>query len=207
MTDQAQRIKAAFLSLLPADGATKGNGALRRELDEQLVHDGIFVTEEQYWQVHSELVEAGVVATGKGRGGSVRLIDAKPESFDLATQVVGEEQPSEASKNKTTVAAKPVSARAKPGEETQVLSYRHQDKRKNNPEVGMVTPATDPDAGKTRWSYDPHIDPTLNFDPQRARTEKLIDDALDSGDVQQMRQALEELKRAQSPYLNWAGKA
>ena len=25
-----------------------------------------------------------------------------------------------------------------------ILSYRHPDRRKNNPEVGMVTPATDP---------------------------------------------------------------
>src|SRR5690606_587995 len=81
------------------------------------------------------------------------------------------------------------------------------DKRKNNPEVVMVTPATDPDAGKTKWAYDPHLDPALNFDPQRARIEQLIDDALESGDVERMRQALEELKRTQSPYLNWAGKA
>lgn len=36
----------------------------------------------------------------------------------------------------------------KPGsdEPPQVISYRHADRRVNNPEVGMVTPATDPDA-------------------------------------------------------------
>jgi hypothetical protein len=33
----------------------------------------------------------------------------------------------------------------------------------------MVTPATDPEAGKTRWAYDPHLDPALQFDPARAR--------------------------------------
>ena len=92
-------------------------------------------------------------------------------------------------------------------EAAQVVSYRHLDKRKNNPEVGMVTPSTDPDAGKTRWAYDPHLDPELNFDPQRARIEQLIDDALESGDQEQMKAALEQLKKAQSPYLNWAGKA
>jgi adenine-specific DNA-methyltransferase len=43
-----------------------------------------------------------------------------------------------------------------------ILSYRHPDKRANNPEVGMVTPSTDPDAGKTKWACDPHLDPTLN---------------------------------------------
>ncbi|MCY6412494.1 site-specific DNA-methyltransferase [Acinetobacter sp. VNH17] len=89
----------------------------------------------------------------------------------------------------------------------EILSYRHLDRRVNNPEVGMVTPFTDPDAGKTRWKYDPHIDPSLQFDSQRAWTENLIDDALASNDLEQMKQALEALKKAQSPYLNWAGKA
>lgn len=208
MTDLAQRLKATFLSLLPADGATKGNGALRREIEEQLSKDGLSITEEQYWQVHAELIASGAVATGKGRGGSVRLVDAQPDSFGLATQVVEVEEPVAATKHVPKAApAKPTAGRAKSGEETQVLSYRHQDKRKNNPEVGMVTPATDPDAGKTKWAYDPHLDPTLNFDPQRARIEQLIDDALESGDTERMRQVLGELKRTQSPYLNWAGKA
>jgi adenine-specific DNA-methyltransferase len=47
----------------------------------------------------------------------------------------------------------------------------------------------------------------LQFDSQRARVENLIDSALASGDDAVMRAALEELKRLQSPYLNWAGKA
>lgn len=89
----------------------------------------------------------------------------------------------------------------------QIISYRHADKRKNNPEVGIVTAATDPEAGKTRWAYDPHIDPALQFDPSRAAIEKLIDDALVSADQETMVAALQELKRQQSPYLNWAGKA
>src|SRR5690606_9046202 len=90
---------------------------------------------------------------------------------------------------------------------TEIISYRHPDKRVNNPEVGMVTPATDPEQGKARWAYDPHLDPALNFDSQRGAVEALIDDALASGDPEHMRAALAELKRLQSPYLNWAGKA
>ena len=85
---------------------------------------------------------------------------------------------------------------AKNGElASEIISYRHLDKRVNNPEVGMVTPFTDPDAGKTRWKYDPHIDPSLQFDSQRAWTENLIDDALASNDPEQMKQALEALKK------------
>jgi hypothetical protein len=77
----------------------------------------------------------------------------------------------------------------------------------NNPEVGMVHPENDPEQPKTTWTYDPHIDPALQFDSARARIEKLIDDALASGDTETMRDALLELKRLQEPYLNWAGKA
>ena len=89
----------------------------------------------------------------------------------------------------------------------EVLSYRHADRRKNNPEVGMVSPDTDPDQPKTAYSYDPHIDPSLQFDSKRFQIEKLIDDALASGSQDVMQQALEQLKRQQDPYLNWAGKA
>jgi len=90
---------------------------------------------------------------------------------------------------------------------SEVLSYRHNDRRKNNPEVGMVSPDTDPDDPKTSYSYDPHIDPVLEFDSQRFQIESLIDDALASGDQKVMQQALEQLKRQQAPYMNWAGKA
>lgn len=204
MADPIQRIKAVFLSLLPADGTTRGNATLRQELQELLSEEGLSVTEDQYKKAHTELVADGMVVAGKGRGGSVRLAaQSQAHDFNLASQAI------DVTTSKATKSApkkNPVTS-AKPSEETQVLSYRHLDKRKNNPEVGMVTPATDPDAGKTQWAYDPHIDPSLNFDPQRARIEQLIDDALESDDVEQMRQALEELKRSQSPYLNWAGKA
>ena len=89
----------------------------------------------------------------------------------------------------------------------EVLSYRHGDKRTNNPHVGMVDTHSDGVEGKTVWQYDPHIDPALQFDSQRSTIENLIDEALASGDKDQMQAALEQLKRMQSPYLNWAGKA
>ena len=97
--------------------------------------------------------------------------------------------------------------RAQGSSGSQVLSYRHPDKRKNNPEVGIVKPENDPEQPKTQWVYDPHIDPALQFDVGRAQIEKLIDDALASGDDATMRAALEELKRYSAPYLNWTGKA
>jgi adenine-specific DNA-methyltransferase len=45
----------------------------------------------------------------------------------------------------------------------QIETYRHKDKQRvNNPPVGLVTPATDPDAGTNKtYAYDPHLDPQL----------------------------------------------
>jgi adenine-specific DNA-methyltransferase len=91
---------------------------------------------------------------------------------------------------------------------TRIVSYRHEgQKRKNIPHVGLVTPDSDPAAPTTQWQYDPHIDPALQFDSARAAIEAVIDDALASGDPEEMRQALETLRRVQQPYLNWSGKA
>ena len=98
-------------------------------------------------------------------------------------------------------------ATAKKKTAKQVISYRYGDKRKNNPHVGMVDTVSDGVEGHTTWTYDPHIDPTLNFDTARAGIEKLIDDALASDDGAVMRHALEQLKRLHAPYLNWTGKA
>ena len=45
-----------------------------------------------------------------------------------------------------------------------IENYAHPDKeRANNPPVGLVTPQTDKDAGRTTYAYDPHIDPQLQW--------------------------------------------
>src|SRR3990170_6392367 len=45
-----------------------------------------------------------------------------------------------------------------------VEQYDHKgQQRKNNPPVGLVTEATDRDAPKKRYAYDPHLDPTLTW--------------------------------------------
>ncbi len=105
------------------------------------------------------------------------------------------------------MARQKATSKAASGDASQILSYRHPNKRVNNPDVGLVNPETDPAQPKTTWAYDPHLDPALQFDVRRAQIEKLIDDALASGDQDTMRDALAELKRLQSPYLNWSGKA
>mgnify|MGYP001618048708 CR=1 FL=1 len=45
-----------------------------------------------------------------------------------------------------------------------VEAYSHKGKkRKNNPQVGLVSSATDKLNGRTKYQHDPHIDPTLNW--------------------------------------------
>jgi adenine-specific DNA-methyltransferase len=45
-----------------------------------------------------------------------------------------------------------------------IEQYDHKgQQRKNNPPVGLVTEATDRDAPKHRYAYDPHLDPTLTW--------------------------------------------
>jgi adenine-specific DNA-methyltransferase len=131
------------------------------------------------------------------------MSDESDADFSLKAQ--DPTQSAAASRKRKASASTP---RTSSGDATaQILSYRHENKRKNNPEVGMVNPATDPAQPKTAWAYDPHLDPALQFDTGRARIERLIDDALAGGDQESMRAALEELKRLQGPYLNWTGKA
>jgi adenine-specific DNA-methyltransferase len=210
--------------MVPLDGSTIGNTALKRAIETKLTSvEGQAFSEDAYWHAHTALVTQGLLVKGQGRGGSVRRV-AVPESHiggDLADGTDGfalqaEVAPATIAESlkvapKPAGAATPVpkqrTAAVDANDATQIIAYRHADKRVNNPEVGMVTPATDPEAGKNRWAYDPHLDPALQFDPQRARLEALIDDALASERPSDMREALQELKRLQSPYLAWAGKA
>ncbi len=200
----------ALYALVPADGTAIGNGTLRKALSEHLVRD---VSESEYFEAQQALVEAGRLVKGKGRGGSVARAAAEGDALALSAQAIPEDAKRPKPKQAAMTLAQAQRAKAQPTagkkseEEPTVLSYRHRETRKNNPEVGMVTPDTDDDEGATRWAYDPHLDPVLNFDVRRAQIESLVDDALASGDADTMRQALESLKRMAMPYLQWTGKS
>lgn len=190
-----------LLSLVPADGSPIGNGALRKALSDRL---GRAVAEDEYESLREVWLSQGLLAKGQGRGGSVRLTKAPAGDFTLATQELPEDDDTPARKGGKGKKSKPTGKSQDTG---QILSYRHREKRKNNPEVGMVNPESDPDEGKTAWSYDPHLDPALQFDVGRGQVERVVDDALAAGDPEAMRAALKELKRLSQPYLNWTGKA
>jgi len=73
------------------------------------------------------------------------------------------------------MAKKPSSVAKSSSAEAEILSYRHADRRKNNPEVGMVTPATDADDSKAVWQHDPHLDPSLSWTGKAERLSFEVD--------------------------------
>ena len=201
-----------ILSLTPEDGSSIGNGAMMALLRERVPG----LSDDDYFAARDALVDDGLLAKGRGRGGSImRVVDADEdeedgeEAWDEDADDDGgfELTPTDEPAPRQRAASRGKKAARKPGDPTQVLSYRHGETRVNNPEVGMVHAGTDPDGEKTVWAHDPHLDPELNFDSARAGIEKLIDDALASDDPERMKDALQELKRLQAPYLNWTGKA
>lgn len=206
----AEEIRSALLLDVPKDGSNIGNVRLRELIADRLQRA---VIDEDYLRVRDELIASGKLVRGQGRGGSVRRAQAV-EVPALALEA--QEVPESAKAAKPKQSGLPLSSR-KPGEPTgrarstaedaRILAYQHDQKRTNNPEVGMVTPESAPDEGKKRWAYDPHIDPALQFDSARATFERVIDDALASGNADAQREALLTLKRMAAPYLNWTGKA
>lgn len=210
-----QYIAEILYSILPEDGSAIGNASALTQVRAQVPD----LSEEDYAAARDALVASGRGVKGRGRGGSIaRTVDDDLEDEDSTDSDEDAEDEDEdefalevedepASRPRKAAKAKGKRKSSRSNGPVQVVSYRHLDKRTNNPEVGMVHPENDPDQPRTTYAYDPHIDPALMFDTARARIEKVIDDALASGDADTMKEALLELKRMQAPYLNWAGKA
>ena len=169
-------IRRAILDLLPEDGSTIGNGRLR---DLTAARLGAELSEADYFAARDALVSEGLAATGRGRGGSVRRVLDSDAALTLEVQEVpqGAQNPKPA---RAPLPKKATGRRVEDGSAS-IIAYQHDQKRRNNPDVGVVTPETDPEQPRTTWAYDPHIDPVLQFDSGRERIEKLIDEALDAG--------------------------
>ena len=191
----------ALLAQLEESGGSAGNKALREAMEAAL---GREVSQEDYDEVKEELVAEA--CSGAARAKAVLYLAAADDDEDADDDFRWPCRKRRAKRGQTAQGQGRRARRpSQPAQSGAGLSPRR--KAQNNPHVGMVDVASDNEESETTWAYDPHIDPALQFDPQRAGIEALIDDALASGDAAQMRAALEELKRMQSPYLNWAGKA
>jgi len=211
MADTRQdRLEGILLTLLPVDGSKVPNGQLRPKWVQAAAAAGDTVTEAEFDAIRDRMVTAGLLVKGPGRGGAIgRAAGAAPgaDDFELQTGEAPDDEPATKAKPAAKSKTKAPTPRAAADEPAQVISYRHADRRKNNPEVGLVTEASDPEQPKKAWAYNPHLDPVLNFDSSRAELENQVADALASGDPAAMKAALEEIQRRGAPYLQWAGKA
>lgn len=207
---RSHALEKLFIDQLPLDGGFVSNSQLLARVIQAGAQASFAITEGEFAELRELLLSKGLVVKGKGRGGSTAraaLAAPEAESFELgggADLTVAEPAPKSTKKLTKPRSSPP---RATADEPPQVISYRHPDRRKNNPEVGLVNEASDPQQPKKEWAYNPHLDPVLNFDSSRAELENQIADALASGDPAVMKTALEEIQRRGAPYLQWAGKA
>ncbi len=208
--ERQQQLQTLLLNLLPADHTTVGNITLQNQFLTAAASAGHTppATEEDFQTAREALLAAGLAIKGKGRGGSTaRATGAVRPEFALDAPAAPTPDAA-ATPPKPAKAVRPSTTPRQPDTgEAQVLAYRHPDRRKNNPEVGLVNAASDPEQPKTVWAYDPHLDPALQFDSARAQAESLIADALAGDDPAAMRHALQTLQRMGAPYLQWTGKA
>lgn len=215
LAPKTQPLHELLLNLLPVDHSTVGNITLLAQFQAAAKANGISTTEADFHQARDALLAAGLAVKGKGRGGATaRATGPTRPDFDLNAPEAPASPPTPPAPMGAP-AAKPPKAKAPKASSSpqpaagapQVLAYRHPDRRKNNPEVGLVNEESDPQQPKTTWAYDPHLDPALQFDTARAQAEQLIADALSSDDPAAMRHALQTLQRMGAPYLQWTGKA
>jgi type I restriction enzyme M protein len=96
-----EALRERFLDVLRDLGGNAGNGRLRDTLGWQ---------EETYWSVHAALIESGTIAVGRGRGGSVALVDTAKLTTTVPAPGCAEAPP--ISPPAPTPVAKPAAKRA-----------------------------------------------------------------------------------------------
>jgi len=95
-------------------------------------------------------------AAGSGPSQKAQQETMLDDEFSLELQ---EASPGRVMPGKESSGKRTPDQRKEKNQSSEVLSYRHDDKRTNNPHVGMVDTHSDGVEGKTAWQYDPHIDP------------------------------------------------
>ena len=146
--EREQELQRLLLGLLPVNGSTVANGQLLTLWTQAAADAGLKASPDDFASLREDLVVRGLVVKGKGRGGSTARAPAAAPGSDAFTlegeaaaaadEAAGVGAP--AAKGKTKP-GKPKARAADAGDEAQVLSYRHADRRKNNPEVGLVSEA------------------------------------------------------------------
>ena len=112
MTDHTA-LRAGILACVPADGSSIGNQSLL----ERLSHQFPTLDEQAYWQLRDALIAEGVLAKGRGRGGSVRRVPAAALPGTPATPPAVQEAPARyAALREAPVMAPPLRPNTLPGQ-------------------------------------------------------------------------------------------
>ena len=162
MTNKQQQLTTLLLNLLPADHTTVGNSTLLERFLAAAQAEGHKppATEDDFKTAREALVAAGLAVKGKGRGGSTaRATGAQRPDRAQGAPTPPAPAPAATPKPPKAAKAKPTPAQPDTGD-AQVLAYRHPDRRKNNPEVGLVNAESDPEHPSPRCAYETHQDQT-----------------------------------------------
>lgn len=87
--DEKRELEKRLLSELNARNGSAGNKALRNAMAGEVI-------EEDYWEVRDRLLDRGLIELGRGKGGSVRLVEppppgsSQPISFDPQPESPGD---------------------------------------------------------------------------------------------------------------------
>ena len=151
MSDTVQTLRDLILQLVPADGSTIGNQALIAELRNHVPD----LDDAEYHTAKGALVAEGLLAKGRGRGGSVSRADGE------AYTAPAPEQP------KRKSAAAPAGNGA--------AAYTHADEAVLRPDVGVEAQFSHRKPPKT-YRYDSSLAPELMWDEngERAFAEWLL---------------------------------
>ncbi|MDT8858184.1 site-specific DNA-methyltransferase [Paracoccaceae bacterium Fryx2] len=194
-------LRDLVLSLIPEDGSNIGN----RSLIERLREDQPDLTDEDYHAVRDQLVAEGVLAKGRGQGGSVSRagVDA-PKAKESAKPK-----------------AAPIASAAGSA------AYAHAAQAVLRPDVGVEAQFSHRKPPKT-YRYDSSLAPELTWDENGERPFaewllNLVADAAEKGEATvfaepqvwkgteerftSLSQCAARLRSLTKPFLNWAGKA
>ena len=203
MSDTVQTLRDLILDLVPTDGSTIGNQKLITELRNHLPD----MDDAEYHAAKDALVAEGLLAKGRGRGGSVSRADGHaPEPAASAS-------------------AKPKPAAMPAGNGS--AAYAHAEEAVLRPDVGVEAQFSHRKPPKT-YRYDSSLAPELAWDENGERPFaewllNLVAEAAEKGEATvfaepQVWQGTEErftslsqcaarLRSLTKPFLNWAGKA
>ncbi len=198
MTAPLSSSQSLLLALVPVDGSAIGNTSLREQLGWE---------EAAYVAVRDELVAAGVLEKGKGRGGSVkRVVAAVPKTELFAAEEIESVIPELERARRASAESAAAKKEKAPAAAAPFTEHRFAEAtRKNLPAAGDALGHVE-EAGKITYAYDPHRPPVLRFNEGIVGLRELLDESRRRPLTVEETEKLAALLEAPQPWLEWTGK-